>query len=276
MLRCGDSLSAGSECLKLRGSGTNLQMDNAFQRGQWMNDSESDSCLECKSSFNLLLRRHHCRRCGGLFCDICTSKRILIPDELFVVPPNSLFHESDASVLNRCCSLCATRIANLTCSQTSIAAIPSNVLSSNLCGSTNGSQPVSNLSTPVGTNQTDSTAASAVNAAAHSHEASAVRAAIREIDCLEWKGGTVGTGKSKTYSITVPSKISIDRRFQASLDNRVMTIILPLDIVPGQRIRVKAPSPSVSVQRAQAVSVQIPTKKVRSLLLTANALPLQP
>jgi FYVE zinc finger len=239
-------------------------MDNVFQLGQWMSDSESDSCLECKSSFNLLLRRHHCRRCGGLFCDNCTSKRILIPDALFVVPPNSLFHESDSSVINRCCSACTTLVGNYRSSQQLTAALPITVPSSNLCES-NGSLHTRNLSTPVSIIQDSATAASASNVAAHTSDVPAARTPLREIDCVEWRGGSVGTGRFKMYSITVPSSISKSRRFQVSLDSRVMTVVLPLDIVPGQRILVKAPSPSVSVQRAQAVTVLAPTKKVQPL-----------
>jgi hypothetical protein len=239
-------------------------MDNVFQPGQWMGDAESDSCLECKLLFGLLLRRHHCRRCGGLFCDNCTSKRILIPDALFVVPPNSLFHESDSSVINRCCSTCTILVRNYRSSQQLTAVLPITVPSSNLCES-NGSLNVSNFSTSVSVNQDHTAAASASNAAAHPSDVPAARTPLREIDCVEWRGGSVGTGRFKMYSITVPSSISKSRRFQVSLDNRVMTVILPLDIVPGQRILVKAPSPSVSVQRAQAVTVLAPTKKVKPL-----------
>jgi FYVE zinc finger len=252
---------SSGECLKLEGTAPKLQMDNVFQRGQWMDDSESDSCLECNSSFSLLLRRHHCRRCGSLFCDNCTSKRILIPDALFVVPPNSLFHESDSSVINRCCGPCTILVANYRSPQSLISALPITVPSSNLCES-NGSLYASNLST-YSVNQQHTTPASTSIAAALPPDVPSTRIPLREIDCLEWRGGSVGAGRFKMYSITVPSSISKSRRFQVSLDNRVMTVVLPLDIVPGQRILVKAPSPSVSVQRAQAVTVLAPTKKVQ-------------
>lgn len=252
------------ECFKVEGAAPRLQMDNVFQRGQWMNDSESDCCLECNSSFSLLLRRHHCRRCGGLFCDNCTSKRIIIPDALFVVPPNSLFHESDSTIINRCCGPCKILLENYRSHQSLIAALPITVPLSNLCES-NGSLHASKFSTSLSISQHCTTASIGSNSAAHSLHMSAAQTVLREIDCLEWRGGSVGTGRFKMYSITVPSSISKSRRFQVSLDSRVMTVILPLDIVPGQRILVKAPSPSVCVQKANAVTVLAPTKKVNLL-----------
>eukprot|EP00007_Cunea_sp_BSH-02190019_P005539 CAMPEP_0174231756 /NCGR_PEP_ID=MMETSP0417-20130205/2208_1 /TAXON_ID=242541 /ORGANISM="Mayorella sp, Strain BSH-02190019" /LENGTH=288 /DNA_ID=CAMNT_0015309693 /DNA_START=122 /DNA_END=988 /DNA_ORIENTATION=- len=39
----------------------------------WVGGSK---CMRCKSEFNLLLRRHHhCRACGGVFCDKCSSQK---------------------------------------------------------------------------------------------------------------------------------------------------------------------------------------------------------
>ena len=46
------------------------------QRAPWKHDSEAESCDRCKSSFNLLRRRHHCRRCGGIFCDTCSNEKV--------------------------------------------------------------------------------------------------------------------------------------------------------------------------------------------------------
>lgn len=43
---------------------------------RWKLDSEKDACENCKKGFNVIRRRHHCRRCGGLFCDACSSKQV--------------------------------------------------------------------------------------------------------------------------------------------------------------------------------------------------------
>ncbi|KAJ4425068.1 Zn finger protein [Gnomoniopsis sp. IMI 355080] len=40
-------------------------------RRHWKADAESDVCDDptCKKYFNYFVRRHHCRRCGNIFCD---------------------------------------------------------------------------------------------------------------------------------------------------------------------------------------------------------------
>ncbi|KAG8201369.1 hypothetical protein JTE90_016845 [Oedothorax gibbosus] len=40
---------------------------------RWMNDSEVSKCLGCSSNFSFLLRKHHCRQCGRIFCHSCSN-----------------------------------------------------------------------------------------------------------------------------------------------------------------------------------------------------------
>jgi len=47
---------------------------------KWMADEESDSCGVCGSPFTLLLRRHHCRSCGKIFCGDCTTQELFFTD----------------------------------------------------------------------------------------------------------------------------------------------------------------------------------------------------
>ena len=49
--------------------------DGAFKCVYWVPSSYSDACQGCKSVFSIFLRKHHCRHCGLLFCDSCTSYR---------------------------------------------------------------------------------------------------------------------------------------------------------------------------------------------------------
>eukprot|EP01064_Diplonema_japonicum_P003687 TRINITY_DN1238_c0_g2_i1.p1 TRINITY_DN1238_c0_g2~~TRINITY_DN1238_c0_g2_i1.p1 ORF type:complete len:418 (+),score=57.47 TRINITY_DN1238_c0_g2_i1:66-1256(+) len=37
----------------------------------WVPNEASSTCMQCTAQFSLFLRRHHCRRCGGLFCWKC-------------------------------------------------------------------------------------------------------------------------------------------------------------------------------------------------------------
>ena len=45
---------------------------------QWVDDAETDSCMTCRKSFTMRIRRHHCRNCGGIFCNSCSSKSAAI------------------------------------------------------------------------------------------------------------------------------------------------------------------------------------------------------
>ncbi|ROV98202.1 hypothetical protein VSDG_04430 [Cytospora chrysosperma] len=47
-------------------------------RRHWKADFEADCCDEptCKRFFNYFVRRHHCRRCGNIFCDAHSSYEV--------------------------------------------------------------------------------------------------------------------------------------------------------------------------------------------------------
>lgn len=41
---------------------------------QWQPDEDMQNCLNCHTPFSFLVRKHHCRCCGGIFCGSCTEK----------------------------------------------------------------------------------------------------------------------------------------------------------------------------------------------------------
>ena len=41
----------------------------------WIDDSARDKCALCKTTFGMLTRKHHCRRCGEIVCDKCSKHR---------------------------------------------------------------------------------------------------------------------------------------------------------------------------------------------------------
>lgn len=45
----------------------------------WIQDADSTCCFRCRSEFSILNRRHHCRACGQIFCNTCSSKQSPIP-----------------------------------------------------------------------------------------------------------------------------------------------------------------------------------------------------
>ncbi|XP_076306456.1 zinc finger FYVE domain-containing protein 21-like isoform X2 [Tachypleus tridentatus] len=52
----------------------------------WIPDEEKQACIKCKTKFDFLTRRHHCRRCGQIFCDNCCGKKLPLPRMCFVDP----------------------------------------------------------------------------------------------------------------------------------------------------------------------------------------------
>eukprot|EP01103_Thecamoeba_quadrilineata_P015624 TRINITY_DN4997_c0_g1_i1.p1 TRINITY_DN4997_c0_g1~~TRINITY_DN4997_c0_g1_i1.p1 ORF type:complete len:657 (-),score=145.60 TRINITY_DN4997_c0_g1_i1:134-1954(-) len=49
-------------------------------RPNWIPDSSVDNCLICASAFSLFNRRHHCRLCGGIYCNICTKSNYYLKE----------------------------------------------------------------------------------------------------------------------------------------------------------------------------------------------------
>ena len=60
------------------------------QRGvpRWMNDNETAVCVGCNRVFDGACWRHHCRRCGMIFCDTCSRFKCLIHPAEVVYPPD--------------------------------------------------------------------------------------------------------------------------------------------------------------------------------------------
>ncbi|KAM1818465.1 hypothetical protein PS2_000222 [Malus domestica] len=48
----------------------------SLRRNTWVVDCSH--CQGCSSQFTFINRKHHCRRCGGLFCNSCTQQRMLL------------------------------------------------------------------------------------------------------------------------------------------------------------------------------------------------------
>merc|ERR1712000_303405 len=48
-------------------------------RPKWVRDESSSICTHCSSPFTFFRRRHHCRFCGGLFCNDCCHVQAAFP-----------------------------------------------------------------------------------------------------------------------------------------------------------------------------------------------------
>ncbi|XP_065568670.1 RUN and FYVE domain-containing protein 1-like isoform X2 [Artemia franciscana] len=47
---------------------------------QWIDDDLVTHCKLCNKPFNLTRRKHHCRKCGEIFCGDCSSKQRILPE----------------------------------------------------------------------------------------------------------------------------------------------------------------------------------------------------
>jgi len=53
---------------------------------QWTPDNEVLNCTNCPQKFTFVHRRHHCRRCGKIFCSTCCNYKVLLHRMAFVDP----------------------------------------------------------------------------------------------------------------------------------------------------------------------------------------------
>ena len=56
------------------------------RRPDWIPDELVLACPKCDVQFSPIMRRHHCRVCGGVFCASCTSFKAIIPRLLYNDP----------------------------------------------------------------------------------------------------------------------------------------------------------------------------------------------
>ncbi|XP_061394089.1 zinc finger FYVE domain-containing protein 26 homolog [Musca vetustissima] len=67
-------------------------------RGEWIRDEDATHCMCCRrSAFSMLIRRHHCRRCGRVVCYSCSTHRMRIPE---------LYEDVEVRICNDCQRLC--------------------------------------------------------------------------------------------------------------------------------------------------------------------------
>jgi len=45
------------------------------RNNHWVSDTTASRCSICETTFSLFIRKHHCRSCGKIFCDSCSSTR---------------------------------------------------------------------------------------------------------------------------------------------------------------------------------------------------------
>uniref|UniRef100_A0A2K6CNG1 RUN and FYVE domain containing 1 n=1 Tax=Macaca nemestrina TaxID=9545 RepID=A0A2K6CNG1_MACNE len=55
------------------------QMSSPPQGHAWLKDDEATHCRQCEKEFSISRRKHHCRNCGHIFCNTCSSNELALP-----------------------------------------------------------------------------------------------------------------------------------------------------------------------------------------------------
>ena len=84
---------------------------------RWVPNKEKSNCSECNCTFDWVKRRHHCRRCGDVFCGDCSEQKALLP-------PNTAAKDSDTKNPRRVCRKCFEAVENIQVRRTCPSACP--------------------------------------------------------------------------------------------------------------------------------------------------------
>ncbi|KAI9025365.1 FYVE zinc finger-domain-containing protein [Phycomyces nitens] len=75
----------------------------------WELDRDVADCRLCHRPFHFLLRRHHCRSCGHVVCDRCSSRRMRLTPQTMIEDPAipAIHYPTIAQQPQRVCNSCA-------------------------------------------------------------------------------------------------------------------------------------------------------------------------
>ncbi|KXS09188.1 hypothetical protein M427DRAFT_141326 [Gonapodya prolifera JEL478] len=98
-----DAKRDGSDTLRRNRQNVNAKdMYAEPTRRHWKADHDVSDCGICRTKFNLLVRRHHCRMCGGIFCGRCSQGRERLTQDCRPDP---------FGVSSRVCDVCRRSVA---------------------------------------------------------------------------------------------------------------------------------------------------------------------
>ncbi|XP_005071905.1 RUN and FYVE domain-containing protein 1 isoform X1 [Mesocricetus auratus] len=55
------------------------EVNKALKGHTWLKDDEATYCKQCEKEFSISRRKHHCRNCGHIFCNTCSSNELALP-----------------------------------------------------------------------------------------------------------------------------------------------------------------------------------------------------
>lgn len=97
---------------KLQEMGSRYEVRLRKETARWVPDSEASNCQLCDSSFGFFNRRHHCRECGKVVCNTCSTGRIKIARPL---NKQNIHYEPSFLAPVRVCSVCHTKYKSIGC-----------------------------------------------------------------------------------------------------------------------------------------------------------------
>ncbi|KAM8908475.1 RUN and FYVE domain-containing protein 1 [Spinachia spinachia] len=55
------------------------EVNKALKGHAWLKDDEATQCKQCEKEFSIARRKHHCRNCGDIYCNSCSSNELALP-----------------------------------------------------------------------------------------------------------------------------------------------------------------------------------------------------
>ncbi|XP_029298279.1 RUN and FYVE domain-containing protein 1 [Cottoperca gobio] len=55
------------------------EVNKALKGQAWLKDDEATQCKHCDKEFSIARRKHHCRNCGDIYCNTCSSNELALP-----------------------------------------------------------------------------------------------------------------------------------------------------------------------------------------------------
>jgi len=86
---------------------------------KWVEDSSVAKCFKCDTDFTMILRKHHCRLCGRVFCSQCSNYFTKLPLDILNKIPNKpqtfvdLIIGEDLNGIVRTCNDCFSQASKL-------------------------------------------------------------------------------------------------------------------------------------------------------------------
>mmetsp|Transcript_29128 Transcript_29128/g.66045 ORF Transcript_29128/g.66045 Transcript_29128/m.66045 type:complete len:387 (-) Transcript_29128:14-1174(-) len=91
----------------------------SFRRAIWVEDDTVLSCTKCRIEFSYTVLKHHCRKCGLIYCNECARHKAIVPQEELVPRPSSwvtnnifLSNEDNYRCPQRACDTCFQQLAD--------------------------------------------------------------------------------------------------------------------------------------------------------------------